>query len=199
MKYHETKAKSAGFQLVVGIDEVGRGPLAGPVVSCAINLKKYKFKNRIDDSKKLSENQRLCAFLELTADNDFGIGIVNERGIDQLNILQATRISMQNALADLGSEPDFALVDGEISLDVGIPYKKIIGGDSKSLSIAAASIVAKVIRDRIMYYYDRIYPKYGFRNHKGYGTREHFKAIKKYGPCPIHRLSFYPFNDERKP
>lgn len=198
MRYHEKKAKSAGFKLIVGIDEVGRGPLAGPVVSCAIALKKYKFKNRVDDSKKLSQKARLQAFFEITDNSDFGIGILSERAIDELNIAQATKISMQHAVCDLKIKPDFLLIDGPIDLDVDIPHKKIIGGDRKSLTIAAASIVAKVIRDRIMYFYDKIYPKYGFGDHKGYGTSEHFKAIKRFGPCPIHRLSFYPFNDERR-
>jgi ribonuclease HII len=195
MRYHEKKAGNDGFKFIVGIDEVGRGPLAGPVVSCAAHLKKYSFKNRIDDSKKLSAKQRQLAFQELVNNCDFGIGIINEKVIDNINILEATKESMQRAIINLGLKPDFLLVDGPIDLDVDIPYKKIIDGDKKSLTIAAASIIAKVIRDRIMDMYDKIYPKYGFKFHKGYATARHLKAIKKHGPCPIHRFSFSPICD----
>lgn len=196
MRYHERKAKSCGFKFIVGIDEVGRGPLAGPVVSCALWLKKYSFKNRIDDSKKLSKNQRYCAYHEIVGHCDFGIGIINEAVIDHLNIAQATKLSMQRAISNLSIRPDFLLIDGRIDLDIDVPCKKIIDGDRKSLTIAAASIIAKVIRDRIMEVYHKVYPKYGFKFHKGYATEKHLKAIRRFGPCSIHRLSFRPLCDE---
>jgi ribonuclease HII len=194
MRYYERRARKAGFKRIVGIDEVGRGPLAGPVVSCAVRLKKFKFKNRVDDSKKLSAQQRQRAFLELTKTCDFGIGVVNERAIEHLNIAQATKLSMQMALDNLRHKPDYILVDGHINLDVSTPSKQIIGGDRKSISIAAASVIAKVIRDRMMVVYDKVYPQYGFKIHKGYATAGHLKALKKFGPCPIHRLTFRPLS-----
>lgn len=199
MRYYEKKARKAGFKCVVGIDEVGRGPLAGPVVSCAVYLKKFNFKNRVDDSKRLSAKQRNLAFLELTNNCDFGVGVVNERVIEHLNIAQATKLSMQRALEDLKLQPDYILVDGPINLDVQTPSKKIIGGDRKSISIAAASVIAKVIRDRMMSVYDKVYPQYGFKVHKGYATARHLKALKKFGPCPIHRFTFHPLNNEERP
>lgn len=197
MRYYERKARANGFKCIVGIDEVGRGPLAGPVVSCAVRLKKHRFKNKIDDSKKLPERQRNLAFAELMNACDFGIGIVNESAIDQINIARASKLSMQRAINQLGFRPDFLLIDGKIELDVDIPSKKIIGGDRKSLTIAAASIIAKVIRDRMMSMYAKVYPRYGFEVHKGYATSRHIKAIKKFGPCRIHRLSFRPLSDEK--
>ncbi|MEW6009325.1 MAG: ribonuclease HII [Candidatus Omnitrophota bacterium] len=199
MRYYEKRAKKAGFDCIVGIDEVGRGPLAGPVVSCAVRLKKFNFKNRIDDSKKLPALKRTKAFLELSQACDFGVGIVNEKVIDHINIREATKLSMRRAIENLGIKPDYLLIDGNMDLGVDIPSKKIVGGDGKSISIAAASIIAKVIRDRIMTMYDKVYPNYGFKIHKGYATLKHVKALKKFGPCPIHRLSFQPVsdNDER--
>ncbi len=194
MRYHERRAKNLGYKFIAGVDEVGRGTLAGPVVSCAIHLKKRRFKNRIDDSKKLSKNERLLAYKELIKHCDFGIGIVNERAIDEINILEASKISMQRALENLDVKADFLLIDGNMDLKIDIPSKKIIDGDSKSLTIAAASIVAKVIRDRIMELYHKVYPEYGFKFHKGYATKTHLAAIKKFGPCVIHRLSFRPFS-----
>ncbi|MBU2541537.1 MAG: ribonuclease HII [Candidatus Omnitrophica bacterium] len=194
MRYHERKAKLSGFKFVAGVDEVGRGTLAGPVVSCAVHLKKMRFKNRIDDSKKLSRKARTLAYHELIKHCDFGIGIVNEKAIDHINILEASKISMQRALANLSVRADFLLIDGNMDLEVDIPSKKIIGGDSKSITIAAASIIAKVIRDRIMELYHKVYPKYGFKFHKGYATKTHLAAIRKFGPCSIHRLSFRPLS-----
>lgn len=207
MLYHENKAKKEGFKFIAGVDEVGRGPLAGPVVACAVLLKNKRFKNRIADSKKLSAKKRHLAFAEIAKKSIFGLGWVNENKIDSINILEATRLAMEKAIGrlllqlakdkkvskkDLHRKTCF-LIDGNF-FNKKTPYavKNIIGGDSKSLSIAAASIVAKVSRDMLMEAYDRIFPQYGFCRHKGYGTKEHFSALKKFGPTSIHRKSFYP-------
>ena len=207
MLYHENKAAKLGFKFVVGVDEAGRGPLAGPVVASAVWLTKRRFKNRIDDSKKLSALQREKAFREIIEKSFFGLGVVSEGAIDQINILQATRLAMQKALFDLFSKLEknhkiakrkfkksvCALIDGgPISLEVPCTIKNIIKGDSKSLSIACASIVAKVSRDRMMVILDKIKPQYGFSKHKGYGTEAHIKAIRKFGPSVYHRKSFFP-------
>jgi len=201
MLYHERKAKAKGFRVIVGIDEAGRGPLAGPVVAAAVNLKKLNFKNRIDDSKKLKPAKRLSAFDEILNNAEVGVGVVNERAIDATNILVATIHAMESATLELihkikRNKPSLKnnkvclLIDGGVSLDLPFHKKGIIGGDRKSLSCAAASIVAKVIRDRMMHLYDKIYPEYGFIRHKGYGTREHVKVLKKLGSSPIHRETF---------
>lgn len=197
MLYYERKLQKSGFGLIVGVDEAGRGPLAGPVTAGAVLLNTYSFKNRIDDSKKLSASQRERAFLEITEKAVFGIGIVNENIIDRLNILQATRVAMEqavgaliNKLKDYNPQAVHILVDGEVKLDTGFPVTNIIKGDSRSLSIACASILAKVTRDRIMDLYDKAFPVYGFIRHKGYGTKMHFSALEKFGPSIIHRKSF---------
>jgi ribonuclease HII len=200
--YYEKKAKDKGFSFVIGVDEVGRGPLAGPVVAAAVRLNHTKFRNRIDDSKKLTSHQRETAFKEIFQKAAVGIGIISESVIDTVNILNATKLAMENAVASLiylskkkiNKNKVMILVDGNISLKVPFRLKNIIKGDAKSLSIASASIVAKVIRDRIMSIYDKVYPKYNFVKHKGYGTQAHFRAIKKHGPCLIHRRSFRPIN-----
>jgi len=195
--YYENKLKKKGYNLIIGVDEVGRGPLAGPVAAAAVTLKTVYFKNRIDDSKKLSSSQREHAFGEIIHKSVFGIGIINERVIDRLNIAVATRMAMEQAISGLIAKlkPDYRprihiLVDGNIKLDIDLPFTGIIKGDSKSKSIACASILAKVIRDRIMSLYDKIYPQYGFLKHKGYPTKEHRTALKKFGPSLIHRTSF---------
>jgi ribonuclease HII len=190
MLYYENKAKKSGFRFIAGVDEVGRGPLAGPVVAAAVILRTRKFKNLIRDSKKLSPLRREKAYSEIMDKASVGVGIVNERVIDKINIFQATRIAMENALFSLKVKPDFVLVDGNINLGIPYPYRNIIKGDNKSLSIAAASIIAKVMRDRIMLLYHRIYPEYGFLEHKGYGTKRHLKSIKRHGRSLIHRKSF---------
>jgi ribonuclease HII len=203
--YYEKRAKHNGFSFVIGVDEVGRGPLAGPVVAAAVRLNNTKFKNRIDDSKKLTSHQRETAFKEIFQKAIVGIGIINESVIDNVNILNATKLAMENAVANLiylskkkiNKNKIMILVDGNLSLKVPFRLRSIIKGDSKSLSIASASIVAKVIRDRIMSIYDKVYPKYNFSGHKGYGTEAHFEAIKKHGPCLIHRRSFYPMRNKR--
>jgi ribonuclease HII len=198
MLYYERKAKREGYSFIIGVDEVGRGPLAGPVVAAAVKLKKTRFKNLIDDSKKLTPLQREKAFKEIYQNAVVGLGILNEAAIDDMNILNATKFVMEQAVANLiyvsrakiNKNKVIVLVDGNLCLGLPFKLKSIIRGDSKSLSIASASIVAKVVRDRIMCIYDCIYPEYKFVQHKGYGTLEHFRAIKEHGPCPIHRRSF---------
>jgi len=172
--------------------------LAGPVVAAAVALKTFRFKNRIDDSKKLTPLSREKAFQEISEKADFAVGIIDEKVIDRVNILVATRMAMQEAVEKLVERienfTDFKahiLVDGNMRLDFSLPYLSIIAGDAKSQSIAAASIMAKVTRDRIMDGYDRIYPQYGFIRHKGYPTSMHRMALKKFGPSDIHRRSFY--------
>lgn len=195
--YYERKFKKKGFNLIIGVDEAGRGPLAGPVVAAAVCLLSSCFKNRIDDSKKLTPFQRERAFPEIIEKSVSGTGIVNEKIIDRLNILEATRMAMQEAVRSLFSkiktEKDTRiclLVDGNITLDTRLPVINIVSGDAKSKSIACASILAKVTRDRIMSLYERLYPGYGFAKHKGYPTRMHKMQLKKIGPCLIHRQSF---------
>ena len=194
--YYEQRFKAKGFDSVIGVDEAGRGPLAGPVVAAAVMLKTTTFENRIDDSKKLSALQRGKAFPEITEKSIFGIGIVGERSIDRLNILVATQRAMEQAIVNLLAKVRcdksriHLLVDGNVALDMGIACTAIIKGDAKSKSIACASILAKVTRDRIMTLYDRMYPQYGFIQHKGYPTAMHREAIRAHGPSLIHRMSF---------
>ncbi len=178
--------------IIVGIDEAGRGPLAGPVVAGAVVLDRDREILYLNDSKKLSQKKREMLFEEIKDKAlFFGIGIIDPSRIDQINILNATYEAMRDAVMDLGASPDIFLNDAVI-----IPFfpeekqVKIIKGDAKSASIAAASIIAKVTRDRMMADYDVLYPEYGFAKNKGYGTAEHIKALKEYGPCPIHRRSF---------
>ena len=194
MLAYEQRFESQGYKAIAGVDEAGRGPLAGPVVSAAVILRQVKFKNRIDDSKVLSASQREKAYSEIRKKAWVDIGIVGEKIIDQINILEATILSMRRAISFLSPQPDFVLVDGNMSLNLNIPYESIVRGDAQSLSIACASIIAKVTRDRIMSIYHRKYPEYGFLEHKGYGTKSHFEALKRIGPSPIHRMSFAPLN-----
>ncbi|MBM3246421.1 MAG: ribonuclease HII [Candidatus Omnitrophica bacterium] len=197
MLYYERKLKKKGYNLIIGVDEAGRGPLAGPVVAAAVTLNTYRFKNQIDDSKKLTARIREKAFAEIIQKSIFGVGVVNEGVIDQVNILQATRLAMKQAIGALvrkikSSESGriHVIVDGNMTLDIDLPCTGIIGGDARSKSIASASILAKVIRDRIMRFYDKMYPQYGFGRHKGYPTSAHRAAVKKLGPSLIHRKSF---------
>lgn len=197
MLYYERKFKSKGYDFIIGVDEVGRGPLAGPVVAAAVSLKKNRFKNRIDDSKKLTSKARETAFPEIFSKAYIGVGIISEKVIDRLNIEVATRLAMKKAIKGaIGGVKNarrkriYILVDGNVRLDLAFPYCNIIRGDSKSKSIASASIVAKVVRDRIMSEYDKTFPGYGFIEHKGYPTERHRQALKKLGPSAIHRLSF---------
>lgn len=187
---YEKIAWKKGFNVIAGIDEAGRGPLAGPVVAGAVILKTSDFNERIDDSKKLSARQRERAFYELTQKSIFAIGLVDNRAIDKINIANATIIAMKRALFNLLVKPDFILIDGILKIGVDLPCEYIKSGDAKSLSIAAASIIAKVTRDKIMIAYHKKYPAYDFFAHKGYGTHKHIYIIRKKGPCAIHRKSF---------
>ena len=181
-------------RIAAGIDEAGRGSLAGPVVASAVILKDISFKVLIDDSKKLSPLRRQESYCEIMENAWVGIGIVNENKIDEINIFQATLMAMEEAISDLEIKPDCFLIDGMkgANLDIKSPYINITKGDSRSLSIAAASIVSKITRDNIMTLYDGFYPRYGFAKHKGYCTRGHIIALQRYGISPIHRRSFKP-------
>lgn len=196
--YYERLLKDRGYDLIIGVDEAGRGPLAGPVVAAAVALKCLDFENRIDDSKKLSSNIRQKAFEEITKKSIFGISVVSEKIIDRINILQASRLAMRQAvisltkkIACLDSLNIHVIVDGNMSLELNWPCTDIIKGDGKSKSIAAASILAKVTRDRIMQEYDSIYPEYGFSQNKGYPTESHREILSRIGPSAIHRKSFH--------
>ena len=169
---------------------MGRGSLAGPVVAGAVIISDSGFRERIDDSKKLTQIRRLKAYKELRKKTSIGVGIVNEVVIDRINIYQATIRAMEGALSKLAISPDIVFIDGNVKIRTPHPKKHIKFGDSKSISIAAASIVAKVTRDRIMVQYHKKYPRYGFDRHKGYGTKRHIELLKKHGPSPIHRRSF---------
>ena len=202
---YERRCKKAGKEFIIGVDEAGRGPLAGPVVAAAVCLRRHTFKNRIDDSKRLSAAQRHAAYLEIVPNSFFGIGIVNELVIDRVNILVATQLAMEQAIAqligrvrDIRPETVQVLIDGPVKLNLGYPMTCIIRGDQKVLSIAAASILAKVTRDRIMDIYDRIFPCYGFAQHKGYPTVRHRMAIRKFGKSRIHRMSFCGVKNQSK-
>ena len=194
MLAYEREAESCGFAAIAGIDEAGRGPLAGPVVSAAVILPRGYSLRRLDDSKKLAPQLRESLYKELVRDAAaWGVGMCGAQEIDELNILNATIKSMELAVGALGVKPDFLLIDAVSLKNIGIAQKAIIRGDSLSLSIAAASVVAKVTRDRLMLIYDRLYPKYGFSRHKGYGTKEHMEKIAEHGLSPIHRKTFCKF------
>lgn len=187
----ENEGYEKGYTYIGGIDEAGRGPLAGPVVAAVVVFKPGTKIEGINDSKKLSEAKRDELF-DIIRDQalDYGIGIVQREEIDEYNILNATYMAMKKAINCLKKTPDYLLVDAAHVPDVSIDQKSIINGDSKSISIAAASILAKVTRDSIMYEYDKMYPEYGFASHKGYGTDQHYKAIREHGITTIHRRSF---------
>ena len=187
----EHKAAARGYRFIAGIDEAGRGPLAGPVVAASVILKSYYFNVRIDDSKKLSHLARERAYKEISQKVFIGIGIVPEDAIDRINIYQATMLAMRISILDLDVKPDFLLIDGNMNLSIETEQVAIIRGDQKSLSIACASIVAKVTRDRLLKFYNNIFPGYGFSQHKGYGTKSHISAITRKGLSPIHRRSFH--------
>jgi len=194
--YYEKKFTRKGFDAVIGVDEAGRGPLAGPVVAAAVVLGSAVFRSRIDDSKKLTPAQRERAYSEIIRNTFFAVGISDEKAVDSLNIAEATRIAMEQAVTALLGQltrpcNPCVIVDGNVRLKVPVPSFAIIRGDSKSKSIACASIVAKVTRDRIMLRYDKVFPQYGFSRHKGYPTKQHRMALKLYGPSRIHRTSFF--------
>lgn len=188
---HEEHARAQGFQAVCGIDEAGRGPLAGPVVAAAVILPYAVEIDGLNDSKKLSEKKREQLYDIICAQAlAFSVASVDEKTIDEINILNATFLAMQNAVQGLAIPADFALVDGNRSRGLEIPFQCVVGGDGQSPSIAAASVLAKVTRDRQMYALAAEYPEYGFERHKAYGTKAHYAALDAYGPCPIHRRSF---------
>ena len=203
---YEEELKEQGFDFIIGIDEAGRGPLAGPVVASAVSISNSSFISKIADSKKLTPKNRQSAFKEIYENSFVGIGVMNESVIDRCNILQATYFAMNNAVEDLVSKlPDvvtgkvgffkkvYLLIDGN-RFRSNVPYRwdTVVQGDTKVQSIACASIIAKVTRDRIIDQYDKIYPQYGFCQHKGYPTKQHKEAIKKFGLSSIHRKSFAP-------
>ena len=180
-----------GFSLACGVDEAGRGPLAGPVCAAAVILPPEVDIPGLDDSKKLSDKKRRELFPIIQEKAiAYGIGYADEKEIDDINILQATYLAMERAIAQLSVKPDLALIDGNRSKDFGIPLETVVHGDSRSASIAAASILAKVSRDDRMLEMAEVYPEYGFEIHKGYGTKAHYEALSNYGACPIHRMSF---------
>ncbi|CDA30536.1 ribonuclease HII [Clostridium sp. CAG:492] len=181
-----------GYNYICGIDEAGRGPLAGPVVVAAVIMPKDSMIEGVNDSKKVSEKKREKLY-ELIIEEaiSYSVGIVDQNEIDRINILNATKAGLTEAVRTLKVKPELILVDALTNIDTcGVPYQSIIKGDAKSYSIAAASIIAKVTRDRIMREWDKVYPQYGFEKHKGYGTAAHISAIKENGLCPLHRLSF---------
>jgi ribonuclease HII len=187
----EKSLAEQGYTKIAGVDEAGRGPLAGPVVSAAVVLPSDFRARGVTDSKKLSPNRRAHLFDHIYEQaRAIGIGIVDALEIDRINILQAARLSMILALANVGTPPDYVLVDGNFRLETDLPHQPIVKGDARSISIAAASIVAKVSRDRLMLRYHEDFPQYGFDRHKGYPTKSHKAAIALHGPCLIHRRSF---------
>jgi len=223
MKYpnfnEEKKLWKKGCRFVIGLDEAGRGPLAGPVVAAAVVFNNLKFKNpnsktilkskfKIKDSKKMTPTAREEVYKILISHKDvkWGTGIVSEKVIDKINILEATKLAMKKAFSNLikkvyrqisryrveYDDGCFLIIDGNFRLNINLPQKSIIKGDQKVFSIAAASIIAKVTRDRLMQKYHKKYPQYGFDRHKGYGTKAHFASLEKFGPCKIHRKTFYP-------
>ena len=189
MLEYEKKYQAAAF--VCGVDEAGRGPLAGPVVAGAVILPKDLKILYLNDSKKLTEKRREGLYLEIQEKAfSWNVGIVGPDVIDQINILQATYVAMRQAVGGLSVKPDVLLNDAVVIPGLSMPQEKIIHGDAKSLSIAAASVMAKVTRDHMMMEYDRLFPEYGFGKNKGYGTAVHIQALREYGPCPIHRRTF---------
>ena len=192
----EKACMDSGYFRICGIDEAGRGPLSGPVAAAACVLDPDRPIPGLDDSKKLSPKKRDALFDLIVANAaDFAVGLASPEEIDELNILNATMLAMRRAIAGLKTPPDFALVDGNCIRDFPVPARAIVKGDSLSLSISAASILAKVTRDRLCLEDDRNYPEYGFARHKGYGTAEHIAALRRLGPCPIHRKTFLKFLD----
>ena len=188
---YEREAFADGVKLVCGVDEAGRGPLAGPVCAAAVILPPELVIPGLNDSKKLTDKKRRELYDVITAEAvSYGIAFASEKEIDEINILQATFLAMARAMEKLTPQPELALIDGNRAKDFGLPVRTIVKGDSLSASIAAASILAKVTRDRLMEQYDEAYPQYGFAIHKGYGTKRHYEALREFGPSPIHRMTF---------
>lgn len=187
----EDACREEGFSVICGVDEAGRGPLAGPVCAAAVILPEHLEIPGLNDSKKLSDKRRRELFPVIREQAlAYGIGFASQEEIDEINILQATFLAMRRALDQLQVRPDLALIDGDRQTDFGLPCKTIIKGDSLSASIAAASVLAKVSRDDVMLQLAEQYPGYGFEIHKGYGTKAHYAALEALGPSPIHRKSF---------
>ena len=182
---------SLGLRLICGVDEAGRGPLAGPVCAAAVILPEHLQIPGLNDSKKLTDKKRRELFPVIQEQAiAYGIGLASEQEIDEINILQATFLAMRRALEQLTVRPEIALIDGNRETDFGLPVKTVVKGDSLSANIAAASVLAKVTRDNLMMELAQQYPEYGFEIHKGYGTKAHYEALRTYGPCPIHRKTF---------
>lgn len=192
---YEKELYESGIKLIAGVDEVGRGPLIGPVVAAAVILPKNYKLNGLNDSKKLSEKKRNEYYEIINRDAlAIGIGVIDEKIIDEVNIYEATKLAMIDAINALEVKPEHILIDA-MPLDVNIPTTSIIKGDAKSLSIAAASVIAKVTRDNMMYELDKKYPNYGFGNHKGYPTKKHIEALKEYGLIEGYRKTYAPIRD----
>ncbi|MBE7051039.1 MAG: ribonuclease HII [Ruminococcaceae bacterium] len=188
---YENKCRTKGYNLIAGVDEAGRGPLAGAVYAAAVIFDEGVYIEGVNDSKKLTPKKRDALYDEIISKaRAWCIYSVDEKVIDEINILEATYRAFQGAINGLNPPPDYCLIDGNRSKGIEIPHETIVKGDSLSFSIAAASILAKVARDRYIEEADKLYPEYGFAAHKGYGTKAHLEAIAKYGPCPIHRLTF---------
>ncbi len=190
-RLYEFEAWRAGYLLVAGVDEAGRGPLAGPVVAAAVILPEDILLDGVRDSKKMSEGARTEAVSVIKKKAiDISLAVVGSQEIDRINILRATREAMKQAVLRLDPQPDYLLIDGTQPIELPIHQRCIIRGDELSLSISAASVFAKVYRDSIMYSYHKLYPQYGFCSNKGYGTADHREAIAKHGPCRLHRFTF---------
>lgn len=188
---YEIEASSKGYKAVCGVDEAGRGPLAGPVCAAAVILPENTIIDGVNDSKKLSEKKREALFDVIKSSaRSYCIAYATVEEIESMNILNATMLAMKRAVEGLDVKADYAMIDGNRLPDLNIDSEFIVKGDAKSMSIAAASILAKVSRDRLSHEYAKEYPEYQFDKHKGYGTKVHTEALKKYGPCPYHRMSF---------
>lgn len=192
LKEEERKLYEKNIKFVCGIDEAGRGPLAGPVVVGAVILPENSFIEGVNDSKKVSEKKREKLYEQITEEAiAYSVGIVDQKTIDEINILNATKLGVKIALEGLKQKPEIIMIDALNNIDtLGIPYISVIKGDAKNYCISAASIIAKVTRDRIMRQWDEVYPIYGFARHKGYGPAEHIRVIKENGPCMLHRKTF---------
>lgn len=197
----EKELRNEGFSFVAGVDEAGRGPLAGPVVAAAVIFLDYTKVPQVFDSKQLKEKTRDELFELLIHSDDiiYAFAEVDNNEIDRINILQATHLAMRTAVDKLSQNPDFVLIDGNPVKSMHYPNKSVVKGDAKCAAISAASIIAKVHRDRLMCKYAELYPEYGFEIHKGYGTAAHLAAIQQYGPCPIHRKTFSPIKEMLSP
>lgn len=197
---HDDAFRKKGFKVIAGIDEAGRGPLAGPVVAAAVILPPDLKIPGLRDSKKVPEAERSALFWSILSSSvDVGVGIIEHDEIDRVNILQATMLAMKNAVADLSISPNALIIDALALPSVPVKQFSIIKADSKSASVAAASLIAKYVRDRVMLRYHSLYPAYNFERHKGYGTKEHLHLLELHGPCAIHRKSFRKVMDLRLP